>query len=137
MEKSIEEQKIINNYSPLLLAFMGDAVFELLVREHLLQNGDTTSGKITDNSRNFVTAEKQSEAVEVILPYLTETELSIYKRGRNSKSSHMPKHASPNEYRRATGLESLFGYLYLNNSLNRARELFLIGFYIDIEGKKS
>lgn len=124
MEKSLTEQQIINNYSPLLLAYMGDAVIELFVREHLLVDGDTTGCKATENSRDYVTAEKQSEAVERILPLLTETELSVYKRGRNSKSLHMPKHASPTDYRRATGFESLFGYLYLNNEMERSRFLF-------------
>lgn len=124
MEKSINQQQIINNYSPLLLAYLGDAVFELFVREHLLVDGDTTGSKATESSREYVTAEKQSEAVEKILPLLTDIELSVYKRGRNSKSLHMPKHASPNDYRRATGFESLFGYLYLNKDIDRARFLF-------------
>lgn len=124
MEKSINQQQIINNYSPLLLAYLGDAVFELFVREHLLVDGDTTGSKATESSREYVTAEKQSEAVEKILPLLTDIELSVYKRGRNSKSLHMPKHASPTDYRRATGFESLFGYLYLNKDIDRARFLF-------------
>ena len=64
MEKSINQQQIINNYSPLLLAYLGDAVFELFVREHLLVDGDTTGSKATESSREYVTAEKQSEAVE-------------------------------------------------------------------------
>lgn len=130
MEKSLTQQQIINNYSPLLLAFMGDAVIELFVREHLLVDGDTTGSKATENSRDYVTAEKQSEAVENILPLLNEIELSVYKRGRNSKSVHMPKHASPTDYRRATGFESLFGYLYLNQEIDRARYLFQTAYEI-------
>lgn len=130
MEKSLTQQQIINNYSPLLLAFMGDAVIELFVREHLLVDGDTTGSKATENSRDYVTAEKQSEAVENILPLLNEIELSVYKRGRNSKSVQMPKHASPTDYRRATGFESLFGYLYLNQEIDRARYLFQTAYEI-------
>ena len=130
MEKSINQQQIINNYSPLLLAYLGDAVFELFVREHLLFDGDTTGSKATESSREYVTAEKQSEAVEKILPLLTDIELSVYKRGRNSKSLHMPKHASPTDYRRATGFESLFGYLYLNKDIDRARFLFQFAYDI-------
>jgi ribonuclease-3 family protein len=109
---------------------MGDAVIELFVREHLLVDGDTTGSKATENSRDYVTAEKQSEAVENILPLLNEIELSVYKRGRNSKSVHMPKHASPTDYRRATGFESLFGYLYLNQEIDRARYLFQTAYEI-------
>lgn len=124
MEKSLTKQQIINNYSPLLLAYMGDAVIELFVREHLLVDGDTTGSKATESSRDYVTAEKQSEAVERIIPLLNEIELDVYKRGRNSKSVHMPKHASPSDYRRATGFESLFGFLYLKNEIERARFLF-------------
>ena len=130
MEKSMIEQQIINNYSPLLLAYLGDAVIELFVREHLLVDGDTTGSKATENSRDFVTAEKQSKAVELILPLLTDTEMSVYKRGRNSKSAHTPKHKSPTDYRRATGFESLFGYLYLIHEIERARFLFQTAYSI-------
>lgn len=131
MEKSLTKQQIINNYSPLLLAFMGDSVIELFVREHLLVDGNTTGCKATENSREYVTAEKQSEAVERILSLLTDDELSVYKRGRNSKSLHTPKHASPTDYRRATGFESLFGYLYLNKEIDRAKFLFQKAYDID------
>ena len=75
----------------------------------------------------FVTAEKQSKALENILPVLTETEAEIYKRGRNSKS-RVPKSASAADYRRATGMECLFGYLYLSDNNSRIQELFDIAF---------
>ncbi len=109
--------------SPLTLAFLGDAVFELRVREKLAEKGSAPVGNLHRRAVSVVCAKAQSLAAERIAPLLTEEELAVYKRGRNSHSS-VPKNADPSEYRSATGLEALFGYLHLCGSLEREAELF-------------
>lgn len=105
------------------LAYLGDAVFEVLVREHLLETGISDVGRLNELALSYVRATAQSRAIEALLPYLTEEETSDYKRGRNGAGAH-PKSASVVEYRRATGLEALFGALWLRGETARARELF-------------
>jgi len=102
-------------------------VIELAVREKLVKSGNIPPERLHSESLLFVTASKQSEAVGKILPVLAEAETEIYKRGRNAKS-RTPKSASVTEYRRATGLECLFGYLYLTGDQARIKELFNIAF---------
>jgi len=102
-------------------------VIELAVREKLIKRGNIPPNKLHSEALRFVTASEQSKAIEKILPYLTETETEIYKRGRNAKS-RTPKSASATDYRRATGMECLFGYLYLSDNKNRIKELFDIAF---------
>ena len=109
--------------SPLTLAFLGDAVFELHVRERLAEKGSAPVGALHRRAVNVVCAKAQSVAAELLLPLLTEEELTIYKRGRNSHSS-VPKNADPSEYRSATGLEALFVYLHLCGDRQREAELF-------------
>ncbi|PKM62354.1 MAG: Mini-ribonuclease 3 [Firmicutes bacterium HGW-Firmicutes-21] len=116
------------NYSPLVLAYMGDAYIELLTREHIIGSGDCLPSSLNTRAKDFVTAASQSTAVDKLLPCLDEEELAFYKRGRNAKSNHSPRSASAAEYRKSTGLECLFGYLYLSERLERAAELFRIGF---------
>ena len=111
-------------YSPLALAFLGDSVYEQLVRESLLMEGNTTSEKLHTSATKRVCAAFQSAAVEVILPVLTEDEISVLKRGRNATGSSVSKSASIAEYRRATSLECLFGYLHLIGNKTRTDELF-------------
>lgn len=105
------------------LAYLGDCVYELLVREYLVRRG---SVKPSVESLSFVTAHVQSEVVERLLPHLTEEEVEEYKRGRNIGHSNTPKSSTVAEYRRATGLETLFGWLYLTDQSDRLRELFSI-----------
>ena len=97
------------------------------MRYKLVKSGNIPPEKLHEKSLLFVTAAEQSKAVENILPGLTETETEIYKRGRNAKS-RVPKSASAVEYRRATGMECLFGYLYLSGNNDRIKELFNIAF---------
>ena len=113
----------INLPAPSALAYYGDAVIELMVREYLIKTGISNAGKLNKLSRSFVTASKQSECVKKILPVLTEEETDIFKRGRNMHGGH-PKSASVGDYRRATGFETLMGYLYITQSFPRAKELF-------------
>lgn len=126
MEKGITFKP--ENYSPLVLAYMGDSYLELLTRAHLIGDGDCNPATLNKLAKDFVTASKQSEAVEKLLPLLNEEELILYKQGRNAKSNHSPKSASAVDYRRATGLECLFGYLYFTGKTERAEELFFQGY---------
>lgn len=109
--------------SPLTLAFLGDAVFELMVRERLVQKGSAPVNKLHKQAVGMVCATAQFKAMEVLAPLLTEEETAIYKRGRNTHNN-VPKNADPAEYRAATGLETLFGFLHIKGDTNRARDLF-------------
>lgn len=109
--------------SPLVLAFLGDAVFELMVRARLVARGNAPIGRLHRQSVEHVCAAAQAEGAHVIQSLLTEEELAVYKRGRNTHNN-TPKNADPIEYRCATGLESLFGYLYAMERHDRAAELF-------------
>ncbi len=109
------------------LAYIGDAVWELIVRERL--TSDTSFvGHPANHALPFVTAAAQSAALGRIEQYLTEDEIAVYKRGRNCVHGNVPKSASPVDYRRATGLEALMGYLWLTGNFHRAKELFDLAF---------
>ena len=110
------------------LAYLGDAVFELITRQYLLSTGVTDVGKLNKMALSYVKATAQSEAVERLLPHLTDEEVQIYKRGRNANGISIPKSASASQYRRATGLEALFAHLYARGERERLKELFVIGF---------
>lgn len=107
------------------LAYLGDSVLEVMVRELLVRKGSRTPSV---ESLKYVTAEAQCKALELISPLLTEDESDAFRRGRNSVHSGVPRHATPSQYRRATGVECLFGYLYMIGAAERARELFDAGF---------
>lgn len=109
--------------SPLALAFLGDAVFELLVRERMIQKGNAPVNKLHKQTVRMVCAAAQAQAMEVLSPLLTEEEMAIFKRGRNTHNN-VPKNADPAEYRAATGLETLFGFLHIKGDTNREKELF-------------
>ncbi|MBQ7124825.1 MAG: ribonuclease III [Clostridia bacterium] len=113
------------------LAYLGDAVLELLTRQYLLSLGKTDVGKMNSLALSYVKATAQSDAVEKILPVLSEEELAVFKRGRNSHGIAIPKSAKAGQYRRATGFEALFAYLYINGKEERMKELFLLGFSSD------
>lgn len=106
------------------LAFLGDAVYEQLVRERLVLTANMPVGRLHKEAVSKVRAKYQSVAVDVISQMLTEDEIAIMKRGRNSTSNTVPKSSNPVEYRRATSLETLFGYLYLLGNNDRIREIF-------------
>ncbi len=113
------------DYNPLTLAYMGDSYFETLAREYLIGDGNVKVSSLNDASKSIVTAASQSNFVERLLPLLSEEELAIYKSGRNAKSAHRSKSASAVDYRRATGLECLYGYFWFSGNHTRAKELFL------------
>lgn len=110
-------------YSPLALAFVGDAVYSLLIRTKLLCERELTVNHLHKHAADEVKAEAQKELMNRILPRLGEEELSVYKRGRNANSHSVAKHASVTDYRIATGFEALLGYLYLNGQTGRIMEL--------------
>jgi len=110
--------------SALNLAYLGDAVFELLVRVSLLQNGGGRTGDMTKQAGKIVRAASQSDMYHRLLPVLTEEEVAVLKRGRNASAKSRPKSASVSEYRHATGVEALFGYLYIMGRDERIQKLF-------------
>lgn len=114
----------INAMSALALAHIGDAVFELLVRTQLCFSGGTTNAALHRNTVARVCAPAQAALTEKLLPLLTEEELAFYKRGRNTHPHAVPKNATPAQYAKATGLETLFGALYLSGRRERIAELF-------------
>ena len=113
-----------NQYSPLSLAFLGDSVYDTLVREKLLIQANMPVSKLHSLKIRMACAEFQSKAFDVILPILSEKELAVLKRGRNATGNTVPKHANTADYRKATALECLFGYLYLTGENERICELF-------------
>lgn len=114
-----------NMLSPSVLAFVGDAVYGLYVRTFLAEV-NRPSGELHKLSVKMVNASAQAQAFKKIEPLLSENELSVFKRGRNFHTSSTPKHATGSEYHTATGLECLFGWLYLSGNTKRADELFQI-----------
>ena len=127
------EDTDIRTYSPLTLAYIGDALYELVIRTILVEKGNTQVNKLHQRASKLVKASAQSEIIEKLKPYLTEEEMGIFKRGRNAKSFTMAKNASMSDYRRATGFEALMGYLYLTEQWDRMLELIKIGI---TEGEK-
>ena len=109
----------VDTLSPLTLAFTGDAVFSLFVREMLVVDANRPVGQLHKLSVNWVKAEAQSKGMRAILPLLTEKETEVFKRGRNAHTSHTPKNQSGCDYHYATGFEALVGYLYLKDETER------------------
>ena len=107
------------------LAYLGDSVLELMVREHLIKKGYEKAGKLNAEAKGFVTAINQNAAYLKIADILTEEENDIFRRGRNSSHLNIPKSASAIEYKNATGFEAVFGYLHLCGKNDRIKELFL------------
>ena len=113
--------------SPLVLAYVGDAVYELFVRGYVLRTGNAPVNKLHRCSRDLVKAAGQTAFYHRVEGMLTEEEAAVFKRGRNAKSHTMAKNADMMDYRIATGVEALFGYLYLDGQLKRLGELFEAG----------
>lgn len=117
------EEVDIRTYSPLTLAFLGDCIFDLVIRTVIVERGNRATDSLHKQKSEIVKASAQSSMVEAILEDLTEMELTVYRRGRNAKSYTSAKNASISDYRRATGFEALMGYLYLTNQEDRMIEL--------------
>ena len=113
----------IRTYSPLTLAFLGDCVFEIIIRTVVVERGNRAADGLHKTKSAIVNAGMQAKLAEVLLPELTEEEQGFYRRGRNAKSYTSAKNASIGDYRKATGLEALYGFLYLTDQMDRVLEL--------------
>lgn len=130
IKQSFELKEVdIRTYSPLTLAYIGDCVFDLIVRTVVVERGNEQANKLHHKTVTYVKAETQAQLIDAMLSDLTEEELGVYKRGRNAKSYTTAKNASVGDYRKATGLETLVGYLYLQGSVERILELLQIGLH--------
>ncbi len=116
-----QEIKAVSNLG---LAHIGDCVYELLVRSWIVAHGGLTNQRMHQATTELVCAAAQAKAAELLLPLLTEEESDVFRRGRNSHVNSMPKNAAPGDYHAATGLECLFGWLYLQGEHARINELF-------------
>ena len=117
----------LRTYSPLTLAYIGDAIYDLIIRTLIVKHGNSRPEKMHKRASALVKASAQAEMIERLLPMLTEEEHAIYKRGRNAKSYTMAKNATMLDYRKATGFEALMGYLYLKEDMSRLIDLVKTG----------
>lgn len=119
----------IRTYSPLTLAYIGDAVYDLIFRTVVVERGNTAPNKLHQRTVQYVKAPAQALLIEAVMDELTEEELAVYKRGKNAKPHTMAKNATMAEYKKATGLEALIGFLYLTDQMERALELIRVGLH--------
>ena len=128
IKQSFELKEVdIRAYSPLTLAYIGDCVYDLVIRTAVVERGNEPANKLHKKTVAYVKAQTQASMIEALLPYLTEEEEAVYKRGRNAKSYTSAKNASIGDYRKATGMEALVGYLYLTGQEARIMELIKTG----------
>ncbi len=120
--------KNIAEISTAALAYLGDSVIEICVRKTLVSKGVSSAKNLNAAALKFVKAEAQAEAIMKILPFLSEEENAAYRRGRNIGHTNVPKSATMGQYRMATGMEALFGYLYLIGAQERIDELFTLAY---------
>ena len=120
------ENQVIQNYNSLSLAYIGDAVYELLARNYILNCGTLQNGKMHILTKQLVSSKAQSGFLDAVMPHLTETEAGVVRRGRNSKPHSHPKNADIGAYHSATALEALFGFLFLCEKQDRINEIFNI-----------
>lgn len=121
------EAQDIRTYSPLTLAYIGDAIFDVIIRSILVNKGNTAVNNLHKKSSSIVKAQTQSAMVKALMEDLTEEEQDYYRRGRNSKPHTKAKNASTIEYLDATGFEAIMGFLYLTGNMDRACELVQLG----------
>lgn len=128
MEKSLDEllkenfqmkETEAKSYSPLVLAYIGDGIYDLVIRTVVVNRGNTQANKLHKKTSSLVKAASQAAMIDELLELLTEEEKAVFKRGRNAKSATMAKNATMADYRKATGFEALMGYLYLSNQMER------------------
>lgn len=124
MNSLLDKKADVSSLSPLTLAFVGDTVFDLLIRTDLVCEANRPVNSLHTMASKKVCASAQAESIRKILPILTEDETAVFKRGRNAHTGGIPKHASSADYHYATGLESLFGWLYLKGETDRIKELY-------------
>ncbi len=119
--------KDLRTYSPLALAYIGDGIYDLIIRSLVMGEGNASANRLHRQTSRLVKAETQAKLIELLRSELSEEEEAVYRRGRNAKSPTMAKHATMSEYRRATGFEALMGYLYLKDDFFRILELVKLG----------
>lgn len=117
----------IRTYSSLTLAYIGDGIFDIVIRSVVVGKGNTKASQLHKHTSSIVKAHTQAVMIEALEPHLTKEEADIYRRGRNAKSPTMAKNATMADYRKATGLEALMGYLYLSDDFERVVELTKLG----------
>lgn len=117
----------LRGYSPLTLAYIGDCVYDMIMKTIIVHKGNKPAGKMHQENSKYVNAKAQSEIMGIIQDQLTQEEHDVYKRGRNTRSVSTAKNQSVTDYRRATGFEALVGYLYLKGDYKRLIELVQIG----------
>lgn len=117
------EEADIKAYSPLTLAYIGDSIYDLIIRTVVVERGNRPANSLHKASTGYVNAAAQAAMAEALTEIMTDEEMAVYKRGRNAKSNTSAKNASINDYRKATGLEALFGYLYLKDDTQRLLDL--------------
>lgn len=113
----------VNTMSPLTWAYIGDAVYELYIRNHLVETTNLKPNKLHKASINFVKAKSQAQILNELNEYLTEEEKEIVRRSRNTQNHHLPKNADPTDYMYSTAFEGLIGYLYLSKQQERLNEI--------------
>jgi len=123
LDPKVERPELL---SPLALAFVGDGVYELLARQQLLARGSAPVGRLHSRTVELVSAAAQARAYRQVAPLLSPEEDAIYRRGRNANSTRSPRHTDPAVYRCATGMEALFGWLYLTGQVARLEQLFQV-----------
>lgn len=127
-EKMLHFKKMdAHTYSPLALAYIGDTVYDLMIKSMIVNEGNRQVYKMHEETSRYVQASAQSQMMRAMQPYLTEEEHAVYRRGRNAKSVSPAKNQTITDYRRATGFEALIGYLYLEKHYERLTELIRIG----------
>ena len=119
----MKEKEEVNNMSPLTWAYVGDAVYELYIRNYLVNTTNLKPHKLHIESIKYVKAKSQAEILEKLDSFLTEEEKEIVRRGRNTKNHHLPKNADVNDYMYSTAFEALIGYLYLTKENERLKEI--------------
>lgn len=117
----------VRAYSPLTLAYIGDAVYDMIIRTVVVERSNRPANELHKRTSGFVKAQTQAAMIDALLPLLSEEEEAVYKRGRNAKSYTSAKNASIGDYRKATGFEALLGYLYLQDKTERVLELVKVG----------
>ena len=136
IKQSFELKEVdIRAYSPLTLAYIGDCVYDLVIRTVVVERGNEPANKLHNKTVKYVKAPAQARLADAVLERLTPQEEAVYKRGRNAKPYTMAKNATMGEYKKATGLEALVGYLYLTDQMERALELIRLGL-ADLEAEE-
>ncbi|MEE1027195.1 MAG: ribonuclease III domain-containing protein [Agathobacter sp.] len=117
----------MRTYSPLTLAYIGDGIYDIIIRSIVVDRANTSANRLHKHTSSMVKAETQARMIELLEEHLSQEEADIYRRGRNAKSYTTAKNASVADYRKATGFEAVMGYLYLKDDIKRAIELVKLG----------